>query len=393
MPSSARKWIALVPFLLLGLSACGDGGLLNPSRPPEAIITADPPSGTVSAPATVVFDASDSTGAIDNYQWYVDGVLAGSGPELARRFDTAGVHSVRLVIAGNTGEGEATIHYTLLAQPAFQITLVFEEGTFSPAEQAMMRAAADRWEQLVLHGTPPNSELPKSVRDSCLAVIGPSSSEISPELRDVDLFDGLLVFVRHPHEESNHLGWGGPCYWGSRLPNYGFVLVNDFNLDSLVNHGALTQLMTHELGHVLGLGTLWRPRSEQLLRPGPEHCNNTSLEPGLLRTYKGPGAVAEYQVLGGEGEPPVDASCTHWHEETFGNEMITPNTLLGDAASNPDPVSRMTLGALTDLGYTVDMEQADDYSLPTASAGLQEAPDLYRHGVPFVVLPGGPSTP
>lgn len=392
MPSTARKWFPLVLPLLLLVSACNELGIPNPFQPPPtAVITADPQSGTVVAPATITFDATDSTGDVQTYQWFVDGAPAGTGSELTYRFEAAGVYTVQLVVTGRGGEDETSLSYTVLAESAFSITLVFEEGAFTPEQQGMIRAAADRWEQLVVGAIPPNSEMPPAIRDSCLASIsGVGGGVISPELGDVDLFGGLLVFIRSFYEDSSLLGRGGPCYWNGRLPNYGFVMVNDANLGSMTSTATLTQVMTHELGHILGVGPLWRMRGEDLLRPGTAHCLDSSLDPGLPRTYKGAGGVAEYLLLGGEGEPPTDPTCGHWQESRFGNEMMTPTTRLSEAATNPDPVSRMTLASLADLGYEVVMALADEYTLPVTSEAVMPAGDVYHYGEPYLVVPREP---
>ena len=51
------------------------------------------------------------------------------------------------------------------------------------------------------------------------------------------------------------------------------------------------------------------------------------------------------------------ASCTHWEAVCFDNEIMTP---LIDAGANP--LSRVTVATLEDLGYTVDYKAADSYT-------------------------------
>ena len=49
----------------------------------------------------------------------------------------------------------------------------------------------------------------------------------------------------------------------------------------------------------------------------------------------------------------------HWSESVFGNELMTEFI-----SEVPDPLSAVTVGALQDMGYTVNYSAADFYSLP-----------------------------
>ncbi len=51
----------------------------------------------------------------------------------------------------------------------------------------------------------------------------------------------------------------------------------------------------------------------------------------------------------------------HWHENTFISELMT-----GLVNSGGMPLSRITVGGLADLGYTVNYFAADAYSTPAA---------------------------
>ena len=53
----------------------------------------------------------------------------------------------------------------------------------------------------------------------------------------------------------------------------------------------------------------------------------------------------------------------HWRESTFDTELMTGFTERG-----PMPLSVITVGALADLGYTVDRSKADPYTVPSTLA-------------------------
>jgi hypothetical protein len=109
----------------------------------------------------------------------------------------------------------------------------------------------------------------------------------------------------------------------------------------------VSTVLAHELGHSLGYGALWAGK-------------------GLSDAagYLGGGGVREYQVLGGRGDRvPLEqaggagTAQVHWSEQSFGRELMTPEVDRGRS-----PISRMTLGAMEDLGYAVNWSAAEPYN-------------------------------
>ena len=129
-------------------------------------------------------------------------------------------------------------------------------------------------------------------------------------------------------------------------------------------------VVLHEMAHVLGLGTLWTVNN---------NVNDTSynLYTNGSGQYTGPNALAEWQreflrptdtfvpveLGGGAG-----TANGHWNEMDLGagntgivsslTGMDFSQELMTGWASNTFFVSRTTLGALDDLGYTVDYSKA-----------------------------------
>ena len=58
----------------------------------------------------------------------------------------------------------------------------------------------------------------------------------------------------------------------------------------------------------------------------------------------------------------------HWRESVFGAELMT-----GYLNDGVNPLSRLSVASLADLGYQVDVTQADAYSPPSMLAGLRSA--------------------
>jgi hypothetical protein len=124
----------------------------------------------------------------------------------------------------------------------------------------------------------------------------------------------------------------------------------------------LKGIVLHEMAHVLGIGTLW---------------SMNGLYDGNV--YSGPRANAEYQSISGRsGSVPIEkdggagTAGGHWDEVCMNAELMTGYV---DADMK---ISRITLGALEDLGYTVAMNQADPFVIP-ASANCSNRRGLRRN--------------
>lgn len=123
----------------------------------------------------------------------------------------------------------------------------------------------------------------------------------------------------------------------------------------------LTKLVTHEMGHALGLGRwVWGKKG---LLEGPS---------GSDPRFVGAAAMAEYGALRGGAPEKVPIENVlgrgHWRESVFDTELMTPR--LDHPADNP--MSRVTVGALQDIGYEVDFAAADPFELPVAVSECKE---------------------
>ena len=78
---------------------------------------------------------------------------------------------------------------------------------------------------------------------------------------------------------------------------------------------------------------------------------------------------------------------SHWRETVFQQELMT-----GWVGEKPNPMSRLTIASLKDIGYVVDLTKAETYKLPDL-AMLAEAGTLTTHIAPLdhgVMLPSIP---
>jgi hypothetical protein len=213
-------------------------------------------------------------------------------------------------------------------------------GGLTGTQQDAFAAAADRWARVI-------------VGDLDTAVVGS------------DIIDDLLIEAEGVRVDGpgGILGMAGPtdfrdesAQFGASLPAKGVMRFDSDDLAQMQADHTLVDVITHEMGHVLGFGTLWQTF-------------------GLLKgartqdpTFEGPGAKAEFATLVGEGQPvPVPVANfggpgtqdSHWRETVFVNELMSPFI-----SGNDNPLSRMTAASLGDLGYQVDLDAAEPYALP-----------------------------
>jgi hypothetical protein len=148
----------------------------------------------------------------------------------------------------------------------------------------------------------------------------------------------------------------------SGLPTFGAILLDTDGL----SRGQVDDFFLHALGHMLGFGVSWQ--HGDLLR------NPSSEDPGADTHFTGDRAIAAFVAAGGanyigskvpvENETTWGSVDTHWRESVFGEELMTSGLREGVA----DYLSVVTIQSLADIGYTVDVEAADGYTLPAASA-------------------------
>lgn len=233
-------------------------------------------------------------------------------------------------------------------------------GGLSDSQQAAFAGAADRWARVIV-GDLPDIEI------------------------DGDLIDDVLILAQGQAIDGvgHVLGQAGPTHArqaadGSFLqPAKGHMAFDTADLEQMETDGTLLDVITHEMGHVLGIGSMWGLLG--LVSPPPD-AQDTLENP----VFTGPAAMAEYgRLLGTEPQPvPVEnqggggTARVHWRESVFANELMT-----GFVGAAGNPLSRLTVAGLQDQGYAIDLEAADEYSLPNLLS-LAQAGSLVAHTAP-----------
>jgi hypothetical protein len=270
----------------------------------------------------------------------------------------AGTTTARLRVESSSGaSAEATRWIIATADPveSYDVALV-GVGALDPSAAAAFTAAEARLEQLVIRGVVDQIGVP--ARPSCL----PSTSPDLPSTIDDLVID---VAVRPIDGVGGIAGQAGPtCLRATGfVPLAGQMVFDSADVANLVASGIFDRVVLHEMLHVLGYGTIW-------------HLLGTATGVGGTDPrYQGGRGVAEWSLLGGSGNVPLENTGdpgtrdSHWREATFGTELMT-----GYLNTGTDPLSRLSVASLADLGYQVDVAQADAYSLPGMLAALRLAP-------------------
>ncbi len=291
----------------------------------------------------------------------------------------AGTNTMTATASGLTGS-PVTFNATGSASVSnFTITLVFL-GSGSPTQQAAFTAAKNRWEQ-VITGDLQNTTI--NLNNDVLCS-GGTPLTYNGAVDDVVIFADLIPI----DGVGNILGAAGPCYIRSAAQNaltiVGYMKFDTADLANLEAGGDLADVALHEMGHVLGYGTLWDQ---------PPH-GLTNTVSGTNPFYVGSNAATAYTSEGGSGSVspaacgaavprsavPLQATggagtaLSHWEECVFQSEVMT-----GYISGNVRPLSLTSIQSLTDLGYTVNPAAADVFSLgtqPTVRAGAEKVIDL-----------------
>jgi hypothetical protein len=249
---------------------------------------------------------------------------------------------------------------------AYKIEVRFLGG-LTTAQKRAFKAAADRWTKVIV-------------------------GDVPSVLVDGEVIDDLLILAQGVAIDGTGgiLGQAGPTHLrpssagaNAFLPAKGIMSFDTADLAQMQSNGTLLDVITHEMGHVIGVGTIW---SNKGLLVGANTSNPT---------FKGTNAKKEYGILKGTGPVAVPVENTggagtrngHWREMVFKQELMS-----GFIAAANNPLSKVTAASLKDLGYAVDMNAAEPYVLPNllqmAERGLlaAEAEVARPHSLPVIPM-------
>lgn len=253
--------------------------------------------------------------------------------------DDLGITNIQSAKSSNATKGRYNITLKYLLPPTERQVEVFE-------------AAAARWERIII----------KDVPD----VAGPIPSAFAG-FPDIETIDDLVIEVALAPIDGpgGILGQAGPQFVRTEdfLSLTGVMFFDVDDLDFLEEIDLFEEVIVHEMGHVLGIGTLWNTAPfgfDRTLRAGPD--SNPY--------FTGRKANVFWNAEGGTNELPIEnmggpgTALGHWRESTLNNELMTGFLNLGE-----NPLSRITAGSMKDLGYG-SASVGESYDLPRGTEGV-----------------------
>lgn len=262
----------------------------------------------------------------------------------------------------------------------YDITLRFFGSSMTAAQQALFQNSAGRLTQIIKGDIVGAAASPINL-NQC-----PNVSESIPINEQVD---DVIIYasIRTMDGPGKVLASAGPCFTRSTtagdMTAIGVMSFDSADLNSLSAGGNLQDVITHEMLHVLGIGTLWTSRE-------PDLVTDTGT---AAPKYQGVNARQACVAAGGtivcssyvpvEGTPEaVGTRDSHWRENTFNQEMMT------GYLDTTAPISAITIGGLKDLGFSVDDSKADPFTIPPTGF-LPSIATIHRTGWEQVVRPIG----
>ncbi|MCP3930720.1 MAG: peptidase, partial [Bacteroidetes bacterium] len=218
----------------------------------------------------------------------------------------------------------------------FEIKVRFLEG-LTDSQKAVFQEAAYRWSEVIV-------------------------GNLSSVNTDIGMVDDLVIDAQgiNIDGEGGVLGQAGPTMLrsGSLLPARGIMQFDLADLREMEENDELIDIIIHEMGHVLGIGTLW-PNLGMIRNSGsnnPEFTGSNAMrEYGVLKNLPH-AAFVPIANTGGEGTRE-----SHWRESVFDTELMT-----GYDDPGRNALSRLTIASLQDVGYQVDYNRADPFTLPSS---------------------------
>ena len=215
----------------------------------------------------------------------------------------------------NAGSANGTAGYDILIQ--------FKGAGWTPDLQLAFKEAADYFTTVITGDIGGGGRIGKTIVDDLY---------VTAEVKAIDGEGGIL-------------GQAGPTnVWTSNyLTAAGQMQFDVADALDYQSQGLWNDIVTHELMHVLGVGSLWDYGTHNLVT-GTQYTGEAAL--AAYREAGHPGAT--YILVEDEGGSGTAGS--HWDEEALGNELMT------GYIDDTNYLSKFSVMVLDDLGYNVNYQ-------------------------------------
>ncbi|MEX2530658.1 MAG: putative Ig domain-containing protein [Gemmatimonadota bacterium] len=381
-PSTSGTWTFTVEVASGGTTDTRELSIEVTGPPPVSIENWYLPVAFSGSSYVYDIEASGGTGSSYNFT-VVEGALP-PGISLASETGTlsgtstaTGTHffAVRVEGVGSTAMRRFALTVSTIGPGGYNIAILNASGEIPPADlRVALDDAVARWEEVILTDFPPFT-MPGALPSTFCQGHG-------EKLQEGEVIEDLVILLDAASIDGpgGTLARAGPC--GYYVGNPGLFRAGSLrvDIDDMGNFdaGQFLGLMIHEIGHVLGFGTLWEFDGRELLVD----------EGGTDPRFVGEAAVAAYLDMGGpDDDIPVENTGgsgtrdSHWRQSDFQNEVMTGFI---SPAGVDMPLSIISIQSVADLGFTVNTAAADPYALPsTASAPAASAGTLLQGSIPI----------
>jgi hypothetical protein len=267
-----------------------------------------------------------------------------------------GVNCLTATVAGSgiAGNPASFVATGMATGPGYEISVQFM-SCVTPSQEAAFTNAVSRWSGIITGDVP----------DLVINLPQGSCGSNAPALVNRAIDDLLIFATLEPIDGPGAvLGQAGPCFIrnGSNLPLIGLMRFDVADVNNLQNNGQLTNVILHEMGHVLGIGTLWNLFG---LLQSPSPVGGPSQD----THHNGANTIAGFNAIGGStytlgNKVPVENQFgggtinSHWRESVLANELMT-----GFISQSSNPLSALTVRSLADFNYVVNPAAADPFFL------------------------------
>jgi hypothetical protein len=298
--------------------------------------------------------------------------------------------AVRAVALGTTtvrvtserGAGTAVVRVIDPPADRFRVELRF----VAPAERSLedvFRNGVAEWERAIMQG------------GEAVTINFPANACGSGDPARTATVRHLLIYVRLDNIDGRGgvLGSAGPCATRETngLPVVGQMRFDTNDLRALSNAGTLQAVITHEIGHVLGVSRFtWNSAFRQLApnvttAQDPRYIGRRGVLASAGMGFTMPTEGVPIETEGGGG-----TAGSHWREQVYTIELMTgimESPVVPGTQLERRPMSLLTIESLGDIGYQVVQSAADVFGrqleTPLTGAALADRlPTILRTTTP-----------
>lgn len=274
----------------------------------------------------------------------VDGIVVLAGWTLGRTALPQVVHASSATLNADV---------TAVVRSDFHVDVRFFGPDMTPEQKALFTTAAARISAVIVGAV-------SDVTYGGLSVSGVCGVPGLPTLDETIHSIVLFASVQPIDGPGAILAESGPCLLrsGSGFPSIAVMLFDVEDLAGISSRGILQDVITHEMLHSVGFGTIWDQKG---VLAGAGTATSAFTGPRARQScVDDGGATTCANTVPVENDGIPGTADAHWRESVFGSELMT-----GFVNNGGMPLSAITVGSLADIGYVVNPLAADPYVVPS----------------------------